>query len=565
MNLRNEFDVAVPVDRVWETLLDVERVGRFLPGAAVEAGEEEGTFNGSMKVKLGPMTVNYRGTAKLSDVDEERYSADIEVKAKEQKGQGTAAAVIHNMLVPEDGRTRVIVETDLQITGRQAQFGRGIMEDVANTMMGEFAKRLEAEIKSGGPSAEPAAAPQPAAEPDEDVSTWEGVRRQFALAPGKAHFTSFLLASHPLPVRRAIEEHREGLDGNPRDYLNEHELRLEEEVLGAAAEYLGAGPEEIALTDSTTMGLGLLYGGLTLREGQEIVTTEHDFYATHEALRFRAERSGAAVRRIRLYDEPEAASEDGIVSAIVEALRPGTRYLALTWVHSSTGVKLPLRAIADAVAEMNDGRDEGERVLLCVDGVHGFGVEDAAVAELGCDFFSSGCHKWLYGPRGTGVLWGRGEAWRVAAPIIPTFDGRSYIAWIEGRPPEDTPPGAVMTPGGFHSFEHRWALADAFAFHGRIGRARVAERTHALARQLKEGLEGAGRIRLKTPMDEALSAGLVCLEVEGADPREVVGRLDQQDIVASVTPYATQYVRLGPSIVNTPTEVDEVVAALGEL
>ena len=412
---------------------------------------------------------------------------------------------------------------------------------------------------------EPAAAPQPAPEPDDDVSTWEGVRRQFALEPGKANFTSFLLASHPAPVRRAIEGHRKGLDGNPRDYLNEHELRLEEEVLGAAAGYLGASPDEIALTDSTTMGLGLLYGGLRLAEGQEVVTTEHDFYATHEALRFRAERSGAVVRRIRLYDEPETASEDGIVGAIVGALRPSTRYVALTWVHSSTGVRLPIRAIADAVVEVNEGRDEGDRVLVCVDGVHGFGVEDVAVAALGCAGFSSGCHKWLYGPRGTGVLWGREEAWPAVAPTIPTFDGRSYLAWIEGRPPEDTPPGAAMTPGGFHSFEHRWALADAFAFHGEIGRARIAERTHALARQLKEGVQSTGRARLKTPLNDVLSSGLVCLEVDGLDPREVVGRLDQRNIAASVTPYATQYVRLGPSILNTPAEVDKVVAAIAEL
>jgi isopenicillin-N epimerase len=122
-----------------------------------------------------------------------------------------------------------------------------------------------------------------------------------------------------------------------------------------------------------------------------------------------------------------------------------------------------------------------------------------------------------------------------------------------------------MTPGGFHSFEHRWALADAFAFHGRIGRSRVAKRTSALARQLKDGLAAVDRVRLKTPVDEALSAGLVCLEVEGLDPGEVVGRLDARGIVASVTPYATQYVRLGPSIVNTPAEVDEVVGAIAEL
>jgi isopenicillin-N epimerase len=414
-------------------------------------------------------------------------------------------------------------------------------------------------------ASEPTAAPQPVDEPADDVSTWEGVRRQFALESGKVQLTSFLLASHPAAVRRAIEGHRDGLDANPRNYLQEHELRLEEAVLSAAAGYLGTAPEQVALTDSTTMGLGLLYGGLRLDESQEIVTTEHDFYATHEALRFRAEQSGADVRRIRLYSDPETASEDEIMEAILGALRASTRYLALTWVHSSTGVKLPIRRIAEAVVEANDGRNERDRVLVCVDGVHGFGVEDVAVAELGCDFFSSGCHKWLYGPRGTGILWGREDAWHAALPIIPTFDGRSYRAWIEGRPPEDTPWGAAMTPGGFHSFEHRWALADAFTFHERIGRSRVAERTRALARQLKEGLAALRHVRVKTPMDEALSAGLVCVEVEGMDPGEVVGRLDERGIVASVTPYATQYVRFGPSILNTPAEIEEVVAAISEL
>ena len=90
-------------------------------------------------------------------------------------------------------------------------------------------------------------------------------------------------------------------------------------------------------------------------------------------------------------------------------------------------------------------------------------------------------------------------------------------------------------------------------------------RSSTLARQLKEGLSAVDRVRVRTPMDEALSAGLVCFEVGGMDSGDVVGRLDERGIVASVTPYATQYVRLGPSIVNTPAEVDEVVGAIAEL
>jgi uncharacterized protein len=163
MKLENSFSVAAPLDQTWRTLLDIERVAACLPGARIEPSDEDGVYRGAMKMKLGPMTVDYRGTARLQDVDEDNHTASIAVQGREAKGQGTAAAIIENRLEPQNGSTKVIAVTDLKITGRQAQFGRGIMEDVANTMMGEFAKRLEAEINSGGASAEAVAQAEPAA------------------------------------------------------------------------------------------------------------------------------------------------------------------------------------------------------------------------------------------------------------------------------------------------------------------------------------------------------------------------------------------------------------------
>jgi carbon monoxide dehydrogenase subunit G len=153
MKLENEFTVNVPLERAWETLLDIERVAGFLPGATIEPAGEDGVFHGSMRVKVGPMTVNYRGSAQLQSVDEAARVAEIKVQAKEAKGQGTAAAVIRNRLVEENGLTRVIAETDLEVTGRQAQFGRGIMQDVAGRMLGDFAKRFEAYLTDGGDTA----------------------------------------------------------------------------------------------------------------------------------------------------------------------------------------------------------------------------------------------------------------------------------------------------------------------------------------------------------------------------------------------------------------------------
>lgn len=161
MKLQNDFVVDAPLDDTWATLLDIQRVAQCLPGASLESDGGDGIYRGSMQVKLGPMTLAYKGTARMAEVQEDAHSATIEVKAKELKGQGTASARIRNKLEPQPGgATQVTVETDLNITGRPAQFGRGIMEDVAAKMLGDFAKRLEGEVLRGHATngAEPAIA-----------------------------------------------------------------------------------------------------------------------------------------------------------------------------------------------------------------------------------------------------------------------------------------------------------------------------------------------------------------------------------------------------------------------
>lgn len=405
--------------------------------------------------------------------------------------------------------------------------------------------------------------PEPvAADPQRE---WRAVREQFDLDPDYVHLGLFFITSHPRPVREAIERHRRGMDRNPLLYAGGH-MHLEAEAQKAAAEYLGAEPDEVALTDSTTMGLALVYQGMPLRAGQEILTTEHDHYSTHESARLAAERAGASVRRIPLFESPSTASEDEIVGRLRRAITPRTRAVGLTWVHSSTGMKLPLRAMAAAVAEANRGRAEEDRALLVVDGVHGFGVEDERAAQTGCDFFVAGCHKWLFGPRGTGVVWAKRETWKIMRPTIPAFHDGPAAAWMRGEtPPQREMRASWVTPGGFHSFEHRWALAEAFAFHRRLGPGRVAARIHALNEQCKEGLAPMARVRLHTPRGSKLSAGLVCFEVEGLRPGEVVDRLLRRRILATTTPYATTYARLAPSLLNTEEEIETTLREIRAL
>src|SRR3954449_5529527 len=161
MNLENEFTVPVPVDEAWQVLLDVERMAPCMPGAALTSvnGDE---FTGTVKVKVGPITVTYNGEAKFLSKDDATHRAVIEAKGKESRGSGTAGATVTTQLVGEGSTTKVRVESDLNVTGRPAQFGRGVMAEVAAKLIDQFAKCLEDEINSS-PSPSPAAAAQPAA------------------------------------------------------------------------------------------------------------------------------------------------------------------------------------------------------------------------------------------------------------------------------------------------------------------------------------------------------------------------------------------------------------------
>lgn len=401
--------------------------------------------------------------------------------------------------------------------------------------------------------------------PRNTFTNWEDLRAQFPLSPRLIHLAAFFLASHPTPVREAIERHRAGLDADPIGYWVEHEEKQEAKVLQAAADYLGADPTDIALTDSTTMGLGLLYGGLQLRSGQEILTTTHDHYSTEISLRLRAERTGTLVKQIPLYRILKTVSRDEIVDSLRKGITPATRIVAVTWVHSSTGLKLPIREMAVTIQEVNRSRDEQDRIVFCVDGLHGLGVEDFRVSELGCDFLVAGTHKWMFGPRGTGLVWGHLKAWPIAQATIPTFNSQAYDLWMENKSSKDLPPAVHMTPGGFHSFEHRWALDEAFQIHHVIGKSRVTQRIYELNQQLKHGLTSMPHVTLHTPMSQDLSAGIVCFNVAGMTPRTVVEKLRQRGIVGSVTPYTTKYARLAPSLINSPKEIETTLEEIRKL
>lgn len=157
MELNNEFRVAVPAAKTWEVLTDVERVAPCLPGATLLSVDGD-DFTGAVKVKVGPITVAYQGNATFQEKDPAAQRVVLKANGKETRGNGSASAVVTAQLKEEAAdSTLVVVTTDLAISGKAAQFGRGVLADVAGSLIDQFAERLEGELR-GGPSDETASA-----------------------------------------------------------------------------------------------------------------------------------------------------------------------------------------------------------------------------------------------------------------------------------------------------------------------------------------------------------------------------------------------------------------------
>jgi len=197
VKMENEFTVEAPVEQAWETLLDLERITPCLPGAALE--EESGDeYKGTMTIRLGPVTQKYNGTVSFEETDEESRRAVLKADGKDARGQGTASATITSTLTEEEGGTKVHVETDMHLTGRAAQFGRGVQQEVATKLINQFAECLEKEIMGENTREEPEQ-PEKAGEPEE-------VEEQEAAVSANGSAGEANEEEEEKPKRRVIEQ-----------------------------------------------------------------------------------------------------------------------------------------------------------------------------------------------------------------------------------------------------------------------------------------------------------------------------------------------------------------------
>lgn len=194
MQLEHSFTVPVGVEEAWRVLLDIERVAPCMPGAALESVDGD-TFTGAVKVRVGPIALQYRGKASFIDKDEVAHRAVIDAQGRDTRGNGTAAAKVTTSLHTDGGETRVDVLTDLSITGKPAQFGRGLIADVSNKLIGQFADCLAKQLSG---------APEPAAESPAAVRHAEATEAADAAEAAEAKPIDLVRTAGPAVAKRAV-------------------------------------------------------------------------------------------------------------------------------------------------------------------------------------------------------------------------------------------------------------------------------------------------------------------------------------------------------------------------
>lgn len=395
-------------------------------------------------------------------------------------------------------------------------------------------------VGTPGPTWPPAAAPDTA-------GFWDEVRAQYALPRDRAYLNCGGLGPSPRPVRVA----RDAAATELEDEVETGHERFEE-ARGALARFLGAEPDEVCLTRNATEGNSIIAGGLDLRPGDEVVFESHAHPGGSLPWLNQARRRGL---RVRVF--PTAAdSEAELLERLAAELSDRTRVIQVSHVTAPTGVVMPVRAIARLARERG--------AWFHVDGAQSAGMIPVDVRALDCDSFATSGHKWLGGPRESGVLYLRTAR---LEEVAPTHAGAHSSGEFDFAGRLEFARGARRHEYGTRQAATALGLAAAARFQEEIGRERIAARGAALAERLHAGLAGIAGVRVLTPRDPARRAAMTTFALAGWPAGELFGRLLRPHGLRCrpVTEDGLEAIRVSTHLFNTAEECDRVVAAVATL
>lgn len=376
---------------------------------------------------------------------------------------------------------------------------------------------------------------------DTSEAFWELVKTQFILAPELRYFNNASLGAAPLYVQRNTKAFRELLDGFPSKYMwGGWETEIED-TRQSVADLLGADKEEIALIHNTTEGMNLIARSFDLQPDDEVILADHEHTSGRICWEVFQEAKGVKLVRPTLPILPKTVEE--VVDVYRKAITPKTKIISMCHIVNTNGMILPVKEISEMAHERG--------ILVAVDGAQGAGMFDFSLHDLGCDFYAASAHKWLFAPKGIGVLYAKKVTQERLKPLIVC---RGY----------DDPSIRRLENYNTRNLPELLGLGAAVEFINQIGIDKIHARTFELKDYFRSKLEGNPAFQLKTPADDKLSAAIQVVEIVGTEVREVKKRLSEEFNIdcRPMTTFGLNALRISLSIYMTKADVDYLVEAL---
>ena len=377
--------------------------------------------------------------------------------------------------------------------------------------------------------------------PDVDERYWKKIKRNFVLAEGLRYFNNGSLGTCPDYVVKATNKFRSTLDAFPSKYMWGGWDKNKEQIRKTAADMLGVSEETIALIHNTTEGMNLIASSMELKEGEEVLLSNHEHTSARIPWKYWQESKGIELTTVDLPLMPKTKEE--IVDRFRKAISPKTRVISIVHVTNTNGMMLPVKEISEMAHEHG--------ILVAVDGAQSMGMFKIDLDDLGCDYFTSSSHKWLFSPKGVGIFYARKEAQSRLKPLIVC---RGY----ENK-----------TIRRFENYNTRnlpelLGLGAALDYRAQIGEERIQNRVYGLKKYFRDSLANDKRFAFKTPASDDLSAGIQTVELLGQSSGDVKRKLttEYQIDCRPMSSHDINGVRISLAIFITKADVDYLAGAL---
>ncbi len=379
---------------------------------------------------------------------------------------------------------------------------------------------------------------------DTSEAFWELVKTQFILAPELRYFNNASLGASPIYVQRNTKAFRELLDGFPSKYMWGGWKEEKENTRQLVADLLKVDAEEIALIHNTTEGMNLIARSFDLQPGDEVILADHEHTSGRVCWEVFQEMKGVKLVRPELPILPKTVEE--VVDVYRKAITPKTKIISMCHIVNTNGMILPIKEVSEMAHEQG--------ILVAVDGAQGAGMFEFDLYDLGCDFYTASAHKWLFAPKGIGVLYAKESSQEHLKPLIVC---RGY----------DDPSIRRLENYNTRNLPELLGLGAAVEFINQIGIDKIHARSYELKAYFRSKLEGNPAFKLKTPVDDKLSVAIQVVEVVGKEVREVKERLaDEFNIdCRPMTTFGLNALRISLSIYMTKADVDYLVDALEKI